>query len=56
LVEIEELAVQTELADVAARPLDPSRLRDPAHLQRLESSNTDQPLDRRRGDIVVGGW
>jgi len=54
LVEIEELAVQAELGEVADGPLDPSEVSDAARLQRVEASGTDQPLDRRRGGVVVG--
>jgi hypothetical protein len=43
------------MGEVAAGALDPSKVGDAARLQRVEAGGTDQPLDRRRGGVVVGG-
>src|SRR6266576_5510298 len=56
LIEVEELTVQAAvLVEVAARNLDPSRVGDAADLERVEAGGADQPLDRRRPSVVIGG-
>ena len=56
LVEVEELAVQTAvLVEVAAGNLDSSRVGHAAHLERVEAGGADQPFDRRRCSVVIGG-
>src|SRR5207244_5552095 len=56
LVEVEELTVQAAvLVEVATRNLDPSRVGHAAHLERVEAGHADQPFDRRRRGVVIGG-
>jgi hypothetical protein len=56
LVEIDELAVQAAtLVEVAAGNLEASGIGEAARLQRVKAGGTDQPFDRRRGQVVVGG-
>src|SRR6266568_9111977 len=55
LVEVEECAVQAVLVEVAAGHLDPSGVGDTTRLQRLEAGGIDEPFDRRRSRVVVGG-
>src|SRR5256886_12528529 len=55
LVEIEECAVQAVLVEVAAGHLDPSGVDYTARFQRLEAGGMDEPFDRRRSRVVVGG-
>src|SRR5439155_25322073 len=56
LVEVEELTVQAAvLVEVAAGNLDPSRVGHAAHVERVEAGHADQPFDRRRRGVVIGG-
>src|SRR6476659_9698571 len=56
LVEVEELTIQAgALVQVAARNLDSSRGGHAAHLERVEAGGADQPFDRRRRSVVIGG-
>src|SRR5437899_634705 len=54
-VEIEECAVQAVLVEVAAGHLDPYGVGDTSRFQRLEAGGMDQPFDRLRSSVVVGG-
>jgi hypothetical protein len=55
-VEIEECAVQAGLVEVAAGHLDPSGVSEASLFERLEAGGTDQPFDRRRSYVIVGGF
>src|SRR6266699_1939623 len=54
-VDVDNLAVEAVLVEVASGCLNPARGRHAARLPRLEAGRSDQPLDRRRGGIVVCG-
>ena len=54
-VEIEECAVHAGLVEVAAGHLDPPGISEAALFERLEAGGTDQPFDRRRSYLIVGG-
>lgn len=54
-VDVDNLAVEAVLMQVASWCLDPPCGRHAAGLPRLEAGRPDQPLDRCRGGIVVCG-